>query len=177
MKQYLVLSGIGPDKPGIAREISAVAFESGLSLEDSRMAVLGGEFAILVLLAGDKGSLDGFSGRLASLEKTTGLSLSAKPTVARPEQRVAKGAPVKISVVGMDRTGIVFRVTNLLIHHGINIDSLETAARNAPVTGSPMFHLELTAAVPETVSLRGLREELANLCDELNLDFSLEALG
>ena len=177
MKHHLVLSGIGPDKPGIAREISAAAFESGLSLEDSRMAVLGGEFAILVLLAGDKRGLYGFSGRLASLEKATGLSLTVKSTVSRPEQRVEKGAPVKISVVGMDRTGIVFRVTNLLIHHGINIDNLETTARNAPVTGSPMFHLELTAVVPAAVSLRGLREELANLCDELNLDFSLEALG
>ncbi|MCE5272533.1 ACT domain-containing protein [bacterium] len=177
MRHYLVLSGLGPDKPGIARELSAAAFETGLSLEDSRMAVLGGEFAILVLLAGDKHGLESFSRRIEELEAATGLSLNLKPTLARPEQRVEAGAPVRISVVGMDRTGIVFRVTNLLIRHGINIDSLETAARHAPVTGSPMFHLELTAAVPEDVSLRGLREELASLCDEMNLDYTLEALS
>ena len=177
MKHYLVLSGTGPDRTGIAKEISASAFEAGCSIEDSRMAVLGGEFAILVLLAGEKPALEKFKSGLQALENSTGLALAVKPTQARPEQRVEKGVAYRISVVGMDRTGIVFRVTSLLIQHGINIDNLETFARNAPVTGSPMFMMELTAAVPAGVSLRLLREQMTALCDELNLDFTVEALG
>jgi glycine cleavage system transcriptional repressor len=176
MKRYLVLSGMGPDKPGIAREISAAAYQAGLGVEDSRMAVLGGEFAILVLLEGEKHALDGFRGAIGALEERTGLTLTVKPTRARPGQRLTGGVAYRIGVVGMDRTGIVYRVTSLLIRHGINIDSLETVARNAPVTGSPMFHMELTVAAPAEVAPRQLREEMAALCDELNLDFTLEAL-
>ena len=52
MSDYILLSGVGPDKPGIARSISGAAFTAGCSIEDSRMAVLGGEFAILVLIEG-----------------------------------------------------------------------------------------------------------------------------
>ena len=50
MKEYLVLSGMGPDKPGIVKAISEAAYNTGCSIEDSRMVLLGGEFAILVLL-------------------------------------------------------------------------------------------------------------------------------
>lgn len=177
MKHYLVLSGMGPDRTGIAKEISAAAFECGCGIEDSRMALLGGEFAILVLLAGEKAGIDKFRAGIEALGESTGLTLNAKTTVARPERRVEKGVACRISVVGMDRTGIVFRVTSLLIRHGINIDNLETFARNAPVTGSPMFHMELTAAVPEGVSLRELREQMTALCDEMNLDYTIEAIS
>jgi glycine cleavage system transcriptional repressor len=175
MNKYLVLSGMGPDKPGIAKEISEAAFRAGCGIEDSRMALLGGEFAILILISGEERAVKALSDGLRELESRTGLTLSVRPTTSQPAVRVEKGVPYRISVVGMDRTGIVYRVTSLLIRHGINIDALETAARNAPVTGTPMFHMDLTAEVPAAVPVRRLREELAGLCDELNLDFSLEA--
>ncbi|HUU29545.1 MAG TPA: ACT domain-containing protein [archaeon] len=175
MKEYLVLSGMGPDRPGIAKAISEAAYKSGCSIEDSRMAVLGGEFAILVLLEGKKSSVGEFAGQLRALEKETGLTLAVRATSPHPAYHVKKGLPYRIMVVGMDRTGIVFRVTELLARHGINIESLETEARHAPVTGTPMFHMTITAEVPSEVPVRKIRKELAALCDELNMDYTLEA--
>ncbi|HLA41411.1 MAG TPA: ACT domain-containing protein [Candidatus Glassbacteria bacterium] len=177
MSEYVVLSGIGPDRPGIARAISQAAYEAGCSIEDSRMAVLGGEFAILVLVQGDNKQIRDLSGKLPGLEKETGLSLSARPTSSAAEYKVEKGVPFHLQVVGMDRTGIVFRVTELLARHGINIESLETDAYNAPVAGTPMFRLSLDVEIPGQVQVRGIRKELAALCDELNMDFSMEARG
>ena len=40
-----------------------------------------------------------------------------------------------------------------------------------------MFRMSLEAEIPGDVSVRKLRGELADLCDELNMDFTLEALG
>ncbi len=177
MKQYIVLSGLGPDRPGIARAIGQAAFEAGCSIEDSRMAVLGGEFAILVLLEGEERELEAFRHRLVALEQETGLALNARPTRERPSYQVEKGLPYYLTVVGMDRTGIVFRVTELLARHGVNIANLETEAYNAPVAGTPMFRMVIAAEVPASFPLRQLREELAALCDELNLDYGLEAQG
>jgi len=177
MKEYLVLSGIGPDKPGIAKAISEAAYTSGCSIEDSRMAVLGGEFAILVLLEGEKHAVEDFSGRIKELEKQTGLTLALRSTKSQPDYYVKEALPYRIMVVGMDRTGIVFRVTELLARHGINIENLETEAHNAPLSGTPMFRMIINAKVPARVQVRKLREELASLCDELNMDYTFEARG
>ena len=177
MKDYLVLSGIGPDRPGIAKAISQAAYKSGCSIEDSRMAVLGGEFAILVLIEGEKLNIEKFGGYLKELEKETGLTLAARRTKSKPDYHVKRGLLYKVVVVGMDRTGIVFRVTELLARHGINIENLETEAHHAPVTGTPMFRMTIIAEVPQEVPVRQVREELASLCDELNMDFTMEALA
>ena len=45
-KSYLVLTALGPDRPGLVNEISAMVLAAGANLEDSRMAILGGEFAL-----------------------------------------------------------------------------------------------------------------------------------
>ena len=177
MSEYVLLSGVGPDKPGIARAISGAAYNAGCSIEDSRMALLGGEFAILVLIGGGKSELAKISSSLPELERETGLTLALRPTEARGGTKVEAGVPYGLSVVGMDRTGIVFRVTELLARFGVNIDNLETEASNAPVTGTPIFRMNLEAEIPGDVPVRKLRSELADLCDELNMDFTLEALG
>lgn len=176
MSEYVVLSGVGPDKPGIAKAISGAAYNAGCSIEDSRMAVLGGEFAILVLIGGEQDAVAKFSSGLPELEQETGLALSVRPTAERAGYTVEEGLPYVLSVVGMDRTGIVFRFTELLARHGVNIDNLETEASNAPVTGTPMFRMGLEAEIPASVKVKKLRAELAELCDELNMDFTLEAL-
>jgi len=175
MKEYLVLSGMGPDKPGIAKAISEAAYKTGCSIEDSRMVLLGGEFAILVLLEGEKKAMESFSSGLKELEAETGLTISVRKTRARPQYQVEKGVPYHLVVVGIDQTGIVFQVTELLARHEINIESLETEAHHAPVTGTPMFRMTIIAEKPAEVPVGKLRKELAALCDKLNMDFTLEA--
>ena len=86
MQKYLVLSGMGPDKKGIARSISEAAFNSGCSIEDSRMVKLGGEFAILVLITGDEAAVEAFGDRRKALEAETGLSLALRRTTAQPAE-------------------------------------------------------------------------------------------
>ena len=167
---------MGPDKKGIAKSISEAAFNSGCSIEDSRMVKLGGEFAILVLITGDESAVQVFSASQKALEAETGLTLAMRPTTARPEESREQILPFRVQVVGMDQTGIVFRVTNLLVRHGINISSLETESHHAPVSGTPIFRMSLMAEVPASVPVRALREELGELCDEMNMDYSLEAM-
>ncbi len=49
---FLVLSALGPDRPGLVAEITEYLTKRGANVEDSRMAVLGGEFGVLVLVSG-----------------------------------------------------------------------------------------------------------------------------
>ena len=51
---------------------------------------------------------------------------------------------------------------------------LETRLRPAPYTGAPMFDMELILSVPRTTPLSQLRQDIARLCDELNVDWNLD---
>ena len=47
---YLVISAQGKDRPGIVNTLSKAALDSGCNITNSRMAVLGGEFALILLI-------------------------------------------------------------------------------------------------------------------------------
>ena len=51
MDEQLVITALGDDRPGIVDELSNALFKHKLNIEDSRMSVLGGEFAVLLLVA------------------------------------------------------------------------------------------------------------------------------
>ena len=52
MQEYLVISAIGEDKPGIINGLSQAASECGCNILDTRMTVLGGEFALIMMISG-----------------------------------------------------------------------------------------------------------------------------
>ena len=49
-RETVLVSASGRDQPGIVDSVSGVIFDAGANLEDSRMAILGGEFALFVLV-------------------------------------------------------------------------------------------------------------------------------
>jgi glycine cleavage system transcriptional repressor len=178
MKQdqgYLVLSAVGPDRPGLVNEISALIREAPANLEDSRMAILGGEFAVILLISGSRDALQRIENGRAALEQRTGLTVTLKQT-ARPEQR-RNFLPYRIRVTGVDRPGIVHGITQVLAGRGVNVASLESRLAFAAESGTPMFVLEADLQVPSEMALSQLRRDLASACDEDNLDFTFESAG
>src|SRR5580704_13191891 len=53
MKQHLAVSAIGSDRTGMVHELTRVISESGGNISESRMASLGTEFAMLLLVSGN----------------------------------------------------------------------------------------------------------------------------
>ena len=58
MDQLIVISALGTDRPGIVQALSKAVLEYDGSIMDSRMTVLGGEFAVLMLVAGSATTLE-----------------------------------------------------------------------------------------------------------------------
>jgi glycine cleavage system transcriptional repressor len=174
-KTLLVVTAVGPDRPGLVKAMSSVILAAGASLSDSRMAILGGEFALLVLVDGSEAALHKVEGDMPSLERELGLKIIAKRTRVEPPRGGLR--PYSIRVTGLDRPGIVHGVTELLAARNINVAGLESRVTNAPLTGTPMFVLDAELQVPSDVALSELRRVLQTLCDEENLDFSLDHAG
>lgn len=172
MKKHLVISALGKDRPGIVNELSKVISENACNVEDSRMSVLGGEFALVLLISGSWSAVGKMESQVRSLEKKLGLTMVAKQT----EPRAVKDSmvPYLVDVVSMDHSGIVHEVANFFSHREINIEDLSTWTYAAAHTGTPMFALSMTVSVPVTLQIGRLRQEFTEFCDELNLDATLE---
>jgi len=171
-KKYLVLTAVGPDRPGLVSEISSLILAAGANLEDSRMAILGGEFALLLLVSGPERAIGEVELRAGEVGARLGLRMMTKPTTS---PQVARDfLPYQIRVTGVDRPGIVQRVAAVLAGRGVNVASLESRISYAPESGTPMFILEAALQIPSALALADLRRELTGACDEENWDFTLK---
>ena len=68
MNDFLVLTAIGEDRPGIVDDLTRVLLNAELNIEDSRMSLLGGEFAIILLLNGTPDALKQIQQEKSQLE-------------------------------------------------------------------------------------------------------------
>jgi len=175
-ERYLVLSALGPDRPGLVAEVTDYLTLRGVNIEDSRMAILGAEFGVLLLMSGSESSLAQVEADRRSLEQKTGLAVVMRPTSSPEEHRRAAVIPGLVTAEALDHEGIVRAVAVAIARMGINIVSLETAAYNAPVTGSPLFRLEVHVDLPRGIWLAQLRVQMAEVARAENLDIDVRSL-
>jgi glycine cleavage system transcriptional repressor len=138
------------------------------------MALLGGEFAMIMLVSGEDRSVLRLEETLPLLSEQTGMEFWLKRTVQASVQ--GRGLPYRIDCVSLDTPGIVHAVTGLLRRSNISIDDLETETTGAPFTGAPLFKMRITCIIPPETSVQTLRQQLDTIAGENDLDVSLRPL-
>ena len=175
MKQHVVVIAVGKDRVGIVDDLSAAILGTGCNIEESKMALLGGEFASILLISGEEQSIERLSNELPALGERVALSIELKNTV--PLRQNAESRPYLLESVSLDTPGIVHGVTSILRREGINIEDLETETGAAPWTGAPMFVMKARIAIPAGLSVRKLRAELDELSNQQDLDIRLDPIS
>ena len=173
-KEHLILTAIGPDRVGLVEKISKFISRHGCNIEDSKMAVFCGEFAVIILISGDGGGLVKLGRDSREIEAETGLSISIKTPSARKAGDFS--LPYKLTASCMDHPGIVHQISGVLRDLGINIESMETKTYSAPISGTPLFQLEAGLAVPASTNINQLRGRFAEIQREQNIDIDLTPL-
>ena len=163
-----VIAAIGQDRPGLVNDLSKLAADLNLSIEDSRMTVLGGEFAILMSVAGGDLPLKRLETKLGQLADESSLAWLFRRTGDRHD--VEGRIPYTVHVTAMDHPGIVHRITGFFSSRDINIHNLETVTERAPHTGTPIFSLAMEVELPGDVRIADLRDEFFYFCDDQDLD-------
>jgi glycine cleavage system transcriptional repressor len=178
MKQWFVLSTIGQDRPGLVAELAQLVYDCDANLEDSRMTILGTDFAVILLgssIAPD--CIDRLHRGAKRLERDYGLTILVRALKGEPRSPVpAPGyVAMRVTAAGQDRAGIVAGICRALAEHGINIAELTT--RSTPrFGGQPHYELVATIEVPEHLDLDTLRQALDREAERLVLDVALEPL-
>lgn len=168
MQSLLVISALGQDRPGIVEKLSAATEDTGCNIMDSRMAVLGGEFALIMLISGNWDGIAKLEAQLPRLGEQLELQINSRRTEERAHS--TNELSYTVEVVAMDHPGIVHDITAFFASRRINIEDFYTGSYHAPHTGTPMFALNMTISVPGDLSIARLRGEFLDMCDNLNLD-------
>src|SRR4051812_3531689 len=168
----LIITAVGPDRPGIVGELTGHLHSSGANILDSRMVNLRGQFAIVLLIEVEPLAASRIENALPDFGRQIGLNLSVTSQTTAP--KLAEGLSYRLKTYSSDQPGIVARLTNLLRTHGVNIEELSAWQESAAFAGTPIFITEMQLTVPPTVALRKLRSDLESLCNELNCDVDLE---
>ena len=121
---HLIMTAVGPDRVGLVEKIAEFIARHGCNIEDSKMAVFCGEFAVIVLISGDSAKLKKIASDYRQIEVETGLTISTTTPAVR--EAAQSFLPYKLTASCMDHPGIVYQISNALSSMGVNIESMET---------------------------------------------------
>lgn len=163
----LAVTAIGTDRPGIVAAVAGVLRDRGGNVEDSAMTILGGHFAIVLLVASPDRPEDL---RQALVEATEGFGLTIH--VSPAAGGVEGLAPTHLlSVYGSDKPGILAAVTRALADLGANITDLETRLLSAEQ--DPVYAMVVELVAPDGVDIEAA---ITAACDEIGVDHTLRAI-
>lgn len=167
MPDFLVLTVIADDKPGIVEKLSSVIADHHGNWLESRMAQMAGKFAGILRISIDSEHKSKLVAALSSLD-SSGLLVR----VENPATPLASKAThiVSLSVVGNDRPGIVREVSQALAQIGVNVLELSTSCEPAEMSAVPLFRSEIRASVPDTLDHDDVSDALEALSDDLMVE-------
>src|SRR3569832_866571 len=116
---YLVISAIGKDRRGIVNTLSKAVLDSGCNISHSRMAVLGGEFAVILLIHGTDAAVHAMQQQLPVVVEQLQLTLIAKTTAPRRGEQ--HRVPYRVPFVAIDLPGFVHLITDFFASKNITI--------------------------------------------------------
>ncbi len=159
----LILTVIGPDRPGLVRALSETVAKTGGSWLESRMARLAGQFAGIVLVEAPETLLDDLRAlesqglRIVVQSGAAGLAVAAEPRLM-------------LEVVGNDRPGIVRDIAQIIAESGVNIEELTTGVSSGSFSGETLFKVTALLRAPDAAAVDAVRGGLEQLGNELMVD-------
>lgn len=175
----IAVTALGVDRPGMVAAVTGVLMEHGGNLEDSAMTILGGHFAMMLVVQIPDGQRPtDLEAALAVGVAHLGLTVAVRPVAGPPgdtgagegtdEGEAESGATWSVSVHGADRPGIVHRVTATLAEHGANVVDLTTRVIGRPE--QPAYVLLVRFTLGTATDESALAAELQELAGQLGVE-------
>jgi glycine cleavage system transcriptional repressor len=175
MKYWLVITVVGSDRPGIVAAVSKVLYKSGCNIEELSSTILKRQFAmILIATSSRKDSAVHIKNACLEKEPLKGMEIHVR-TVSPHQLKHYKQPPSQpfiITVIGKDRPGLVYGVTELLAAHEINITNFDATV--AMMKGKLSYVQIYEVEIPKRVDIAALKKELYQRGKKLAVDIALQ---
>ena len=174
MPNNIVLTLTGRDKIGIVENVASVIVKRGGNVESSRMARLGGEFAMLMLVTLPEKEFMILDQDLKQLREE-GYQVTLLQT-KDDSDKYSGWLPYEIEVTGADHEGIIHEISRHLAAQGINIESMDTSSAPAPMSGTPLFMMKGVIVVPPQLRFQVWSDALEEVGDKLNVNVKVRMI-
>ncbi len=179
MPKKFLLTAFSKDRPGIVADIAQIIYENGCNLEDSAMANLAGEFAMIFLFSPlSSGGEEDLEGILATecrrLEREKGITAFIRQVTPTPSTPAPDIYTKAIHVEGSDHAGIVYKVSRFLADNQINIRTLNSKVTSSPESGAAVYSMMLVVDIPVKIPMDIVEKGLSDVGDQLHVDITIE---
>lgn len=175
MDATLVMTIIGPDRPGLVQTVAARVADQGGNWLESRMCHLGGQFAGILRVevpAQHRARLEASLQGLAS--EGLQITVQAEPARGASALRDEAGTLTQVDVVGQDRPGILRSVSSVFASHQANVEELSSEIVSTPMGGGSLFQARAVLRLPAGGTLAAIRADLEKIATDLMVDIRLE---
>lgn len=172
---HFALTIVGRDRPGIVSQVTGILYELGCNIADSSCSILGGQFAMILILGHpDFTNRESFGDAFRPLEEA---DLTIALRVLKPGGEIhpaIEGEICMVSVYGADQPGIVYRVAKVLGEKQINITDLNTKLVGSEAR--PVYVMILEAVLPPGIGEEDVNAWMGPLRDQLQVDISVRTI-
>ena len=163
MSEYLVLTAMGPDRTGSVSELTKLASECGCNIIDSRMAVFGMEFTMIMLLHGTNKAIYQIENKLPAIAHKLELITMMKRTSGYRQRDLV--SHYQVNYAGVDQPGILKAITAFFATRKIDISSLKSEID--PKTNH--VNASLLIALTKDSSIDILEHDFIELCEQFSV--------
>ncbi len=172
MTKNLVVTLVGKDEIGIVEKVTNIILKYHGNILESKMARLGGEFTMMLEIAVESAEMETLETTISKLEDH-GYKVFYKETEAPDSNKFDGWLPYEIVVSGADHKGIINNVTHQLAKNGMNIESIDTITKSAPMSGTRLFNMTAVVMAPPGKSIHSWAEEIDEVAHEMNVDIDI----
>ncbi|WP_199608881.1 glycine cleavage system protein R [Flocculibacter collagenilyticus] len=172
--QQLVITAVGTDRSGIVNQLTSLVSECSCNILDSRMAIFGAEFTLIMFVAGDMSAVS----RLESMIPALGVELELLTVTKRTSSQlmVKSGFRYEIEFSGKDKPGTLSAVTAFLAENSINIMALKSNTQNTISENESFSTTNIEINSQEDIAQSTIEDEFDALCDSLNVAGKITSL-
>jgi len=168
MTNFLVVTAMGTNRPGIVNELTKIVTSNNCNIVDSRLAVFGNEFTLIILLSGEWNAITRFENDLSIRSPQLELITIMKRT--SEHKLVTYDGQVSIKLDGLDAPGCIGQFTEYLAAKHIHLCSFRTKAK------SGYQRIEMLINLTEDTDYQLLQQDFDKLAHDLSLTIRYEHL-
>ena len=174
MTHQLVVTAMGVDRPGIVSKLARLASDCDCDIVDSRMAIFGNEFTLIMLLEGSWSAItkieSSFPSLSSELELMTVVKRTSKHTPASFSSRI------EVSLSGQDQRGTMKSITEFLADQSLDLASLRSHSEEDSGK-EPYQQIELAINISADTNIQTLEQNIIKFAEDLNLACTLRHMS
>lgn len=172
MMTSVVLTVIGPDKPGLVELLAQTITDHQGNWLESGMSRLAGKFAGIMIAEVPSQQYDALIAALDSLQEQGLKVITERSEVQQGSEQANQH--FSIELIGHDKPGIVREISSALAQRHINVERLSTELVSGSMSAEQLFKAEANLTAASDVDLDELQSALEAIASDLMVDINLD---